>query len=396
MTKTNKTSVANTLKRTVSVGALAAVLATGTVSALQAQTPAPPKTDAPAEVKPAPELAPGIAPGVVPGARPGGMEDPKPTPTQEAQPGIAPGVVPGARPGGMEAGAPLGNHPAFTPDAAVTPSDNAAVKFSPADIISSPDWPCVQRKVPIISPAQVWDGPPIDGIKEFDPSIRDLTEVLESRRVSHPRMPRRRSRSSPPSSRRPSATRSSPSCSPACWTKINTDRQFVMAKVEDFQKRQKGRAAELEREGQKLAEKGIAATDELLPTETKLTPEQQEYNWNARIFQERQQNLTHGVRDPGSHRAARLRNRPPDPRADEELTVRPLRRLGARSHSRSKPEDGGREALSRQLLHVDERIAKLLPAVGAVTKPHDVGVAVFERALGGVPRHPAVLEAEEH
>ena len=118
MTKTNKTSAANTLKRAVGVGALAAVWATGTVLALQAQTPAPPKTDAPAEVKPAPELAP----GVVPGARPGGMEDPKPTPTQEAQPGIAPGVVPGARPGGMEAGAPLGNHPAFTPDAAVTPT----------------------------------------------------------------------------------------------------------------------------------------------------------------------------------------------------------------------------------------------------------------------------------
>ncbi|MCZ7595167.1 MAG: hypothetical protein M5U16_09780 [Hyphomicrobium sp.] len=75
-------------------------------------------------------------------------------------------------------------------------------------------------------------------------------------------------------------------------SEINTDRQFVIAKVEEFQKRQKGRAAELEREGQKLAEKGMAATDELLPTETNLSPEQQEYNWNARIFQERQQNLT--------------------------------------------------------------------------------------------------------
>ena len=63
-------------------------------------------------------------------------------------------------------------------------------------------------------------------------------------------------------------------------------------KVEEFKKHQKGRAKELEREGQALADKGMAATDELLPTETKLTPEQQEYNWNARIFQERQQNLT--------------------------------------------------------------------------------------------------------
>ena len=30
---------------------------------------------------------------------------------------------------------------------------------SPAEVAGSPDWPCVQRKVETISPAQVWDGP---------------------------------------------------------------------------------------------------------------------------------------------------------------------------------------------------------------------------------------------
>jgi hypothetical protein len=288
MFKSKKSFVAKTIKLTVSRTALAAVLAFGAGSALQAQT-APPAGGA--EVKPAPELAPGLAPGVVPGARPGGAEDAKP-PSQEAQPGIAPGVVPGARPGGMEAGpAPGADHPAFTPNAAVTPSDNAAVKFSPTDIMSSPDWPCVQRKVPRISPAQVWDGPPIDDIKEFDPAIRDLTELLESRRVSPEdaeKAIKEYAASLPEAERDQKLTQLFASV----LNEINTDRQFVMSKVEEFQKRQKGRAAELEREGQKLAEKGIAATDELLPTETNLTPEQQEYNWNARIFQERQQNLT--------------------------------------------------------------------------------------------------------
>jgi hypothetical protein len=271
MTKSTNAVVANTLKRTVSVTALAAVLALAAGTTLQAQTPAPSAADAPAEVKPAPELAPGIAPGVVPGARPGGMEA---------------GPPPGA------------NHPAFAPSPAVTPEDNAAVKFSPADILSSPDWPCVQRKVPVISPAQVWDGPPIDGIKEFDPSIRDLTEVLESRRISSEdaeKAIKEYAAKVPEAERDQKLTELFASV----FNQINTDRQFVMAKVEEFQKRQKGRAVELEREGQKLAEKGIAATDELLPTETKLTPEQQEYNWNARIFQERQQNLTMACEIPG-------------------------------------------------------------------------------------------------
>ena len=200
--------------------------------------------------------------------------------------------MPGARPGGAEAGPPLGtNHPAFAPNAAVTPEDNAAVKFSPADILSSPDWPCIQRKVPTISAAQVWDGPPLDGIKEFSPDIRDLTEVLESRRVSAEdaeKAIKEYAAKVPEAERDKKLTELFASV----LSEINTDRAFVMSRVEEFQKRQKGRAAELEREGQKLAEKGIAATDELLPTEIKLTPEQQEYNWNARIFQERQQNLT--------------------------------------------------------------------------------------------------------
>ena len=208
------------------------------------------------------------------------------------RPGIAPGVVPGARPGGVDAGPPLGtNHPAFTPDAAVTPGDNAAVKFSPSDILSSPDWPCIQRKVPTISAAQVWDGPPLDGINEFSPDIRDLTEVLESRRVSAEdaeKAIKEYAAKVPEAERDKKLTELFASV----LSEINTDRAFVMSRVEEFQKRQKGRAAELEREGQKLAEKGIAATDELLPTEIKLTPEQQEYTWNARIFQERQQNLT--------------------------------------------------------------------------------------------------------
>jgi hypothetical protein len=265
MSKLKKSFAANTLKLTVSSAALATVLAFGAGTALHAQT-APPAggAAAPAEVKPAPELAPGLAPGVVPGARPGGMEA-----------GPAPGT----------------NHPAFTPNAAVTPGDNAAVKFSTTDIMSSPDWPCVQRKIPRISPAQVWDGPPIDDIKEFDPAIHDLTELLESRRVTSEdaeKAIKEYATKLPEAERDQKLTQLFASV----LNEINTDRQFVMSKVEEFQKRQKGRAAELEREGQKLAEKGIAATDELLPTETKLTPEQQEYNWNARIFQERQQNLT--------------------------------------------------------------------------------------------------------
>ena len=233
---------------------------------LAAVAPSYAQNSSPPQVQGAPDLAPGIAPGVVPGARPGGME-----------------------PGATAPSGGASSHPMFAPGAS---PDQEHADVSPSAVLGSPDWPCVQRKVPVISSAQVWDGPPIDDIKEFDPRLRDLTAVLESRRVSTEDAEKaiKEYAASIPEAER---DRKLTELFAGFFTHINADRKFVMDRVEEFQKRQKARAAELEREGQKLAEKGLAATDELLPTETNnLSPEQQEYNWNARIFQERQLNLT--------------------------------------------------------------------------------------------------------
>ena len=210
---------------------------------------------------------------------------------EQPMPGIAPGVVPGASKG-PAAGPPAGTSPLFAPGGgAVTPSDNAAVEFSPSAILASPDWPCIQRKVPTITPTQIWDGPSIEGMTEFDDAIDDLAQILESRRVSADdadKAIKEFAEKQPEAERDKRLTQ----LFAAVLERINNDRGFVMNRVEEYQRRQKARAAELEREGQELAEKGLAATSELLPTEVNLTPEQQMYNWNARIFQERQQNLT--------------------------------------------------------------------------------------------------------
>jgi hypothetical protein len=49
-----------------------------------------------------------------------------------------------------------------------------------------PDWPCVQAKVPEVSVAAVWDGPPIDDVGrawEDDARVRDLVPRLAARRT---------------------------------------------------------------------------------------------------------------------------------------------------------------------------------------------------------------------
>jgi len=49
-----------------------------------------------------------------------------------------------------------------------------------------PDWPCAQAKVPELSVAAVWDGPPIDTVGNAwknEPKLRDLVARLAARRT---------------------------------------------------------------------------------------------------------------------------------------------------------------------------------------------------------------------
>jgi hypothetical protein len=181
------------------------------------------------------------------------------------------------------------------PAARATPAGEAAPPVSPTEVIGSPDWPCIQRKMPTISAGQVWDGPPLDDAKgwEDDEKIAELTTYLESRRVpveDAEKAIKDYAESLPAAERDMKLT----GLFASVLKRINTDRQFVIGKVEEFQGRQKARAEELEREGRKLSEmdQAIPAAEQLGPRDAKLTPEQQEYDWNARIFAERQQNLT--------------------------------------------------------------------------------------------------------
>jgi hypothetical protein len=51
----------------------------------------------------------------------------------------------------------------------------------------NPDWPCVQVKVPEMSPAAVWAGAPFDDVGtkwQDDPKIKDLVARLAARRTS--------------------------------------------------------------------------------------------------------------------------------------------------------------------------------------------------------------------
>jgi hypothetical protein len=154
-----------------------------------------------------------------------------------------------------------------------------------------PDWPCVQHKVPTLTSAQVWDGPPIDDLKGWqeDEAIRKLVAVLASRRVPMEEAVKALDAyaASVPESERDEKMKL---VFAGLLETVNRTRSSVMSGIERFQQRQRARAEELERQGLaiiKLRER--AETDETAKAE--LAKAEELYQWDSRIFQERQQNV---------------------------------------------------------------------------------------------------------
>ncbi len=154
------------------------------------------------------------------------------------------------------------------------------------------DWPCIQRKVATLTSAQIWDGPPVEGLTGWDgePRIKDLVPVLASRRVPVEEAAKdiKAYAGSLPEAERDQKLAL---LFAALLAEINRDRATVVNGIETFQKRQRLRSAELEREGVKTGEirdKNPGTDDQ--PSE-ELTKATELYNWNARIFQERQKSI---------------------------------------------------------------------------------------------------------
>lgn len=145
-----------------------------------------------------------------------------------------------------------------------------------------------------LTSTQLWDGPPTEDLKawEDDREIKNLADVLESRRVSledAEKAVKAFAEKQPADQRDEKLTLLFASL----LTKINQDRKFVIKKIVKFQKRQEARSLEVQRRGRELEEKkqAIPAEEQMNSMRT-LTPEQQKYQWDARVFQERQHNLT--------------------------------------------------------------------------------------------------------
>lgn len=154
------------------------------------------------------------------------------------------------------------------------------------------DWPCVQHKVATLTSIQMWDGPDVDDLVQWRDSeeIRKLIAVLASRRVPLEEATAAIDRfgAAQPQDKRDDALKL---LFAGLLNTINNDRAVVMSGIERFQQRQKARAAEIERQGAEIRQlKERAASDEKARSE--LAAAAEKYDWDVRVFSERQQSLT--------------------------------------------------------------------------------------------------------
>ena len=155
----------------------------------------------------------------------------------------------------------------------------------------SPDWPCVQRKIATLTSVQMWDGVPVDHLTQWrnDEAITKLIAVLASRRVPLEQAATAIAQfaAAQPPDKRDDALKL---LFAGLLSTVNSDRAVVMSGIERFQQRQKARATEIERQGAAIRHlKEQAANDEKARAE--LAAAEDRYNWDVRVFTERQQSL---------------------------------------------------------------------------------------------------------
>lgn len=172
----------------------------------------------------------------------------------------------------------------------------SVLSAAPGDVLAAvgekehPDWPCVQRKVVTLTSVQIWDGPPVEDITGWssDPVMAKLVPGLVSRRV--------------PIEEATASIKAFAEALPAAerdgklkvlfagvLSRTNEERTAVIAGVERFQRRQANRSKEIETQSSAIITLKEKATDDA--GRKALAEAQERFNWDVRIFQERQSNI---------------------------------------------------------------------------------------------------------
>jgi|SRR5579872_2399745 len=152
-----------------------------------------------------------------------------------------------------------------------------------------PDWPCQQLKVPEISIASVWTGPPIDSIdaaKPTDPKEVDLVARLAARRT--PMEEAKKMIADFVVGSAEERQHKGKTLFAGLYETLNSQRDEVMSGIERFSRKEKAMAQQIREQAEKLRTMQDQTTD---PAKTQELSNQ--LNWQTRIFEDRRKSAAY-------------------------------------------------------------------------------------------------------
>jgi hypothetical protein len=158
-----------------------------------------------------------------------------------------------------------------------------------------PDWPCVQAKVPEISIAAVWDGPPIDDVMtawHVDPAIVSLVVRLAARRI--PLEEAQKNATDFIAAAGADKTRKGVLLFAGLFDTLNHQRTEIMDGLERLQRRERELADQIKTDVAALRE----LQDKPQPDEAKINELNSKVEWGSRIFDDRRKSVRYACEVP--------------------------------------------------------------------------------------------------
>jgi hypothetical protein len=168
----------------------------------------------------------------------------------------------------------------------------AGSPFARAADKTHPDWPCVQKKIEELSTGQSWDGPAVDPANapwRDDEKVNALVQTLMSRRVL---LTDAEALVKKFASETPEADRDAKLILvfAGLFDSSNTQRKTIISGLEKYNRAQRDRAKIVEQKGVELDElRAKTGLDDA--GEQAVAKAQEAFDWETRIFQERQNNI---------------------------------------------------------------------------------------------------------
>ena len=155
-----------------------------------------------------------------------------------------------------------------------------------------PDWPCIQRRQPHLSIAQVWGGPVPDEAalaRAKSPEIQALAQVIAARRTSLPE-----AEAAIATFAEANDAGALVALFAATFEHINQARDRVMAGITRYAHKQ----AALDRRIEELRHEFAALEAAEAKDFDRMDAVEKDLDWSTRIFQDRQQSLTYVCETP--------------------------------------------------------------------------------------------------